>query len=36
MDKVDIARQHVLDAVLINSMGMPAADLHQLEWLAGA
>src|SRR6266567_6872463 len=36
MNKINVARQHVFDAVLINSMGMPAADLHEFERLTGA
>jgi hypothetical protein len=31
MDQIYIARQQVTYAVLVNSMGMTATDLHQLE-----
>src|SRR5438552_4753041 len=36
MDQVNVAWQHILNAVLVNSMCMPTTDLHQLERLVAA
>ena len=36
MHQVDIAWQHILNAVLVDGVRMAAADLHQFEWPVAA